>query len=108
MWLPPLRKYRFANGNPAGTQSIRLHMNPFHVVLALLFAFPSQPYIGETQGQQSSCKGAVHGIVLGQDGKPWGGIGLILEPVGAYDYLLPRVKTDQWGEYRFENACGGK
>jgi len=82
-------------------------MNPLHVVLALLLAFASQPYTGKAQGQQPNCKGVVHGVVLSQGGKPLGGIGLILEPVGDYDYLLPRVKTDQRGEYRFEGVCDG-
>ena len=83
-------------------------MNPLRVALALLFVFPLQAYRGETEGQQPSCKGLVHGTVLGQDGTPWGGIALILEPVGDYDYLLPRVRTDQRGEYRFEDVCGGR
>lgn len=83
-------------------------MNPLHVALALVFTFPSQPYTGETQGQERSCRGVVHGVVLSQGGKPWGGIGLILEPVGDYDYILPRVKTDQQGEYRFEEVCDGR
>jgi hypothetical protein len=100
----------FAHGNPGGIQSIKLHMNTFHIILALLFTVPafSQNYVSETQRNQTSCKGVVHGIVLGRDGKPWGGINLVLEPVGDYDYVLPRVRTDQQGQYRFEEVCDGK
>ncbi len=58
--------------------------------------------------QDTACRGVVHGFVVGQDRKPWSGIGLILEPVGDYDYVLPRTKTDQHGEYHFEGVCPGK
>src|SRR6267143_4610939 len=85
-------------------------MNIFDIILALLFVVPtgSQNYISEIPRHQTSCKGVLHGIVLGRDGKPWGGINLVLEPVGYYDYILPLVRADQRGEYRFEEVCEGR
>jgi hypothetical protein len=49
----------------------------------------------------------VHGIVFQQDGKPVSGIGLILEPVGDYDYVLSRTSSDEGGRYQFVHVpCG--
>jgi hypothetical protein len=78
-------------------------------VAALLFALPAhgQIYLGANPSQGADCKGVVHGVVIRQDGKPWSGINLILEPFGDFDYVLPRTKTDQHGQYRFlEVPCG--
>jgi len=99
-----------AYGNLGGIESIKLHMNTLLIVLPLIFAMPtfSQNPARETQKNQTSCKGVVHGSVLSRDGKPWSGVNLILEPVGDYDYLLPRVRTDKQGQYRFEDVCDGK
>jgi hypothetical protein len=85
-------------------------MKLFLAIVALLFAFPAfgQSYIGEHRTREAECNGVVHGVVLGRDGKPWVGVNLVLEPIGDYDYILPRVKTDQQGEYRFEKVCNGK
>jgi len=85
-------------------------MTIFHIIVSLLFALPgvSQNYTSETARHAMSCKGVLHGIVLGQDGKPRGGINLLLESVGDYDYMLRHVRADQRGEYRFEEVCDGK
>ena len=81
----------------------------FLPVAAFLFSLQTfgQSYVHDPK-QDTACKGVVHGVVVGQDRKPWSGIGLILEPVGDYDYVLPSTKTDQHGEYRFEQVCAGK
>ena len=76
---------------------------------AFLFAPPASrhDYIGQDRQRDADCKGVVHGVVLGQDDKPWSGIGVILEPVGDYDYVLPHAKTDEHGQYRFSDvSCG--
>jgi hypothetical protein len=77
---------------------------------ALLFGLPTaaHDYVGDHAQPNADCKGVVHGVVIGQDHKPWSGVNLILEPVGDYDYVLPRTKTDQRGEYRFQKVCTGK
>jgi hypothetical protein len=62
-------------------------------IATLLFAFPAfgQNYIGENERHETQCKGAIHGVVLGRDGKPWSGINLVLKPARDYNYVLPRV-----------------
>jgi hypothetical protein len=84
-------------------------MKIFLSFASLLFAFhaPGHSYAWEYRQQGANCKGEVHGIVFGQDGKPWSGVGLVLEPTGDFDYLLPRTKSDEHGQYRFEEVpCG--
>jgi hypothetical protein len=76
---------------------------------AFLLALPvcAQNYVERHDHRDTECKGIVHGTVVGQDGKPWAGISLILEPVGSYDLMLPRTKTDSLGQYRFSDVdCG--
>ena len=76
---------------------------------AFLLALPvcAQNYVGPHDHRDSECKGIVHGTVVGQDGKPWAEISVILEPVGSYDLVLPRTKTDSLGQYRFSDvSCG--
>ncbi len=85
-------------------------MNLLHVIAPLLCAFPAfgQNHVGKDERRETECKGIIHGVVFARDGKPWSGIGVVLEPVGAYNYVLPRAKTDQQGEYRFEKVCSGR
>ncbi len=48
--------------------------------------------------------GVIYGTVIGQDGKPAKGIGLTASPLGvALATVLPHVKTNDAGEYRFQN-----
>ena len=84
-------------------------MKIFVGLASFLFAIsaPGQNHARENPQQNSNCNGVVHGAVIRQDGKPWSGVGLVLEPTGDYDYLLPRTKTDEQGQYRFvEVPCG--
>ena len=85
-------------------------MKILFVAAALLFGLPAtaQNYVGDHSQPNADCKGEVHGVVIGQDHEPWSGANLILEPVGDYDYVLPRTRTDQRGEYRFQKVCSGK
>jgi len=54
--------------------------------------------------QQPTLKGTIYGIVVGQDGEPAKGLGLTAEPLGvALAAVLPQAKTNDKGEYRFEN-----
>jgi hypothetical protein len=49
-------------------------------------------------------KGVIYGIAIGQDGQPAKGIGLTAYPRGvALGTALPLSKTNDAGEYRFEN-----
>lgn len=49
-------------------------------------------------------KGTIYGIVIGQDGRPAKKIGLTAFPLGvALGAVLPHTKTNDAGEYRFEN-----
>ena len=55
--------------------------------------------------QQAVLKGTIHGIVVGQDGEPAKRLGLTAEPlVVALAAVLPHTKTNDKGEYRFENV----
>ncbi|MGA8619379.1 MAG: hypothetical protein WB660_12795 [Candidatus Sulfotelmatobacter sp.] len=48
--------------------------------------------------------GVIYGIALGQDGQPAKGIGLTASPLGVgLATVLPHVKTNDAGEYRFPN-----
>jgi len=50
-------------------------------------------------------KGAIYGIAIGQDEQPAKGIGLTAYPLGVgLNAMLPHVKTNDKGEYRFEGV----
>ena len=68
------------------------------VWLLLLAAAPAR------QNDEPRPKGLIHGIAVGQDGQPAKRIGLTAEPLGVgLGAMLPHTKTDDAGEYRFEN-----
>jgi hypothetical protein len=84
-------------------------MKYFFAIASLLVAMPAlgQNYLGKDRRAETDCGGVVHGTVLAQDGKALSRVNLILEPVGDYDYVLPRARTDEHGQYRFSNVpCG--
>src|SRR5215469_8052269 len=55
------------------------------------------------QQDESGPKGVIHGIVIGQDGKPAKGVELEAWPLGiGLAAKLPRTSTNDVGEYRFE------
>jgi len=85
-------------------------MKIFCAAIPLLLALSAfgQGHISKQHRPETQCHGVIHGVVIGQDGEPFGGVTLILEPAGDYNYVLPETKTDQKGEYRFERVCGGK
>jgi hypothetical protein len=48
--------------------------------------------------------GTIYGVVIGQDGRPAKGLGLTASPLGVpIQGVLPQTKTNDAGEYRFEN-----
>ena len=57
------------------------------------------------QTDQHTKAGVIHGTVIGNDGSPARGIGLTASPLGggALATRLPETRTDQNGNYRFEN-----
>ncbi len=56
------------------------------------------------QNEQPRAHGVIHGIVRAPDGQPAKGVGLTAYPLGvALATMLPQSKTNQAGEYRFEN-----
>lgn len=79
-------------------------MRRFGTAFTLLLAFIA---FGQCRLGAEECRGSIHGTLIGQDGQPWSDIGLVLEPVGDYDYVLPRTKTDERGQYRFSDVCIG-
>lgn len=61
------------------------------------------------QQKTSGPNGVIHGTVIGQDGKPAGGIGLEAQPLGVVlATLLPQTRTNAVGEYRFDKILWGK
>ena len=56
------------------------------------------------QHDEPLSKGTIYGVVIGQDGRPAKKIGLTAFPLGvALGAVLPHTKTNDAGEYRFEN-----
>lgn len=56
------------------------------------------------QNDGSRATGQIYGVAIGQDGKPAKGLGRTAEPLGVpLGAVLPHVKTNDDGEYRFEN-----
>ena len=56
------------------------------------------------QNGESRPNGVIYGVAIGQDGQPAKGIGLTASPVGVgLGAMLPHVKTNDKGEFRFEN-----
>jgi hypothetical protein len=56
------------------------------------------------QQQQRAPNGVIYGVVITSDGEPAKGLGLTAMPVGvALATALPHAKTNDRGEYRFEN-----
>jgi hypothetical protein len=57
------------------------------------------------QNDETHPKGVIYGIAIGQDGQPAKRIGLTAEPLGvALGAVLPHTRTNDAGEYRFENV----
>jgi hypothetical protein len=57
------------------------------------------------QNDEPRPKGVIYGIAIGQDGQPAKRIGLTAEPLGvALGAVLPHTRTNDAGEYRFENV----
>ena len=61
------------------------------------------PAVVAQEQRESNANGVIYGTVLGQDGKPAKGIGLDALPLGvALAAKLPHTRTNDVGEYRFE------
>jgi hypothetical protein len=59
--------------------------------------------------EDPQAKGVVHGVVLHENGEPAANFTAILDMPGAsLSYLLPQVKTNDRGEFRFEHLCRGR
>ena len=53
---------------------------------------------------QTRARGLIYGVAVDQDGRPAKGIGLTASPLGVpLGAMLPRVTSNDKGEYRFEN-----
>ena len=76
---------------------------PIFLVLLLLAAASAQ------ERHKKPPKGVIYGIVIGQDGEPGKGLLLEAEPLGpAIITGLPHTKTNDAGEYRFDNLLLGR
>jgi hypothetical protein len=57
------------------------------------------------QNEEPQPKGLIYGIAIGPDGQPAKQVGLTAEPLGvALGAVLPRTRTNDAGEYRFESV----
>ena len=75
-------------------------------ILALLFA-PAAFCQTPSNKPPNECKGVVHGVLFDIAGKPGSGINLILDPPGDLAYVLPSAKSNDRGEFRFQEICNG-
>ena len=74
------------------------------VLLLLAFPATARPCF-----EDPHAKGVVHGVVLQQNGEPAGNFTAILDMPGiSLSYVLPRRKTNDRGEFRFEHLCPGR
>ena len=72
----------------------------------LLLAFPS---VTRACFEDPQAKGVVHGIVLRENGEPVPNFTAVLEILGvSLGYILPTMKTNERGEFRFEHLCPGR
>jgi len=72
----------------------------------LLVAFPPA---GMACIENPRAKGVVHGVVLRENGEPAVNFTAVLDPLGvSLSYLLPQMKTNERGEFRFEHLCPGR
>lgn len=77
------------------------------VVLPIVSIASSNVYAQSAKSPQ--CKGVIHGIVSDQQGRPVPGTSVVLSPLGEdLDIVLPKVGTNQSGEYRFTHVCPGR
>ena len=75
---------------------------------AILLMLPPSAY-AQHRTQDDDSGGLIRGVVIGQDGQPAHGIGLVLWPLGAsLGVMLPHAETNEAGEYRFEAICPGR
>jgi hypothetical protein len=78
------------------------------VVLGLVFITANSGF-AHSGIQSPRCTGVVHGIVSDREGRPVRDIVVEAWPLGVgLGTVLPTVKTDMAGEYRFENVCPGR
>lgn len=78
------------------------------VVLGLVLITANSGF-AQSAIQGPRCSGIVHGIVSDMDGHAVKGIVVVAWPLGvSLATMLPTVKTDLAGEYRFENVCPGR
>ena len=75
----------------------------FIVLLLLTGALAQQP------GDQAFPAGLIYGAVTGQDGHPAKALRLTARPLSfGYSGMIPHVRTNGAGEYRFENLRLGR
>jgi len=62
------------------------------------------------QHDELAPEGTIYGIAIGQDGQPAKGIELNARPLGVFVFrmMLPHARTNDVGEYRFENLDWGR
>lgn len=76
--------------------------------IALLFLV-LQTVQARSNVQSPECNGVIHGAVFGSSGERVKGIKVQTSLLGVDgSFVLPRAKTDQEGEYRFQNICPGR
>ena len=74
------------------------------VLLLLVF-----PPVTRACFEDPQAKGVVHGVVVQENGDPVPNFTAVLEKLGvSLAYLLPQMKTNDRGEFRFEHLCPGR
>jgi hypothetical protein len=74
--------------------------------ILLLLAFPQ---VSRACFEDPQAKGVVRGVVLRENGEPVANFTAVLDMLGvSLSYLLPQMKTNERGEFRFEHLCPGR
>lgn len=78
-------------------------------IVLILIHMTANNSFAQSAIQSPSCSGVIHGIVSDRTGQPVGGITVVAWPLGVdLGAMLPRLKTNQGGEYSFEHVCPGR
>jgi hypothetical protein len=79
------------------------------IATATVLLFLAFPLAARACFEDPQAKGVVHGVVLRENGEPVPNFTAVLEMLGvSLGYMLPTMKTNERGEFRFEHLCPGR
>ncbi len=79
------------------------------IATATVLLFLAFPLAARACFEDPQAKGVVHGVVLRENGEPVPNFTAVLEMLGvSLGYILPTMKTNERGEFRFEHLYPGR